>query len=134
MTQENKLTEPVQVGLWYQTKAGAIVKIDENLMGNNHVFYNTYGRCVYASHQEHEIIKCLGADPFNQRGFVSNIDVGSKTEITTPTLHDQVAMAALQGLLAGAGTHALKHKWFYLKLAFEYTDEFMRHKNERENG
>lgn len=69
MTQ-TKLTEPLQVGLWYQAKAGFITQLDfvetrpegDFFLGNNGVFYNEYGETTYSV--EHDLIRCLGADPF----------------------------------------------------------------------
>jgi len=125
MTQENKLTEPVQVGLWYQTKAGVIVNIESDrgclFYANNDVFYDKHGGNSYA--EKHNLIKCLGADPFNQVTI-------SKTKTPTPTLHDLAMLAALTGLLAYYGKQHTK----VMADAKQYADEFMRQKNQRENG
>ena len=128
MTQETKLTEPVQVGLWYQTKAGAITQItNERSLGvfsaNNGHVYLSDGKNRDSSVRNGILIKCLGADPFNQVAI-------SKTETTTPTLHDQAMLAALTGLLAYYGKQHTK----VMADAKQYATEFMRQKNERENG
>lgn len=74
MTQ-TKLTEPVQVGLWYETKAGAIVKMDDvryyeednPIFGaNNGSVYNKDGQLHGHPKNRHRLIRCLGADPFKQ--------------------------------------------------------------------
>jgi hypothetical protein len=119
MTQETKLSEPVQAGLWYQTKAGAIVRMDseaenERFEANNGKLYYKNGEDYYSNITTHHLIKCLGADPFNKvqtpplveclpntNGITLKITGFGEVVIpnSTPTLHDQVAIAALQGLL-----------------------------------
>ncbi len=151
MTQETKLTEPVQVGLWYQTKAGAIVKIDSQIenyifTANNGLDYLPHGDNYSDYNDKHDLIKCLGADPFNQvvsetivfqknpcimmtdKGLVPVPDISQ----TTPTLHYQVAMAALQGLISRSDRYNTTIE-SDVELSLKFADEFMRQKNEREN-
>jgi len=143
MTQETKLTEPVQVGLWYQTKAGAIVKIDRDIsmpdssykgacfVANNNITYNSDGVNPF---DDDDLIKCLGADPFNQVVKIDMPPINTNIDVTpnTPTLHDQVAMAALQGLLANPSYSEFNE--VVIEACMTYATEFMRQKNERENG
>lgn len=93
MTQETKLTEPVQVGLWYETKAGAIVKIEKHIenhifAANNKIDYLPNGEGYSDYNDNNDLIRCLGADHFKQ------VDI-SKTETTTPTQFERIFTAVL---------------------------------------
>lgn len=206
MTKETKLTEPVQVGLWYETKAGEKVFMEEHknpskqyaFQGSNGFSYTRKGELYDDDISGHDLIRCLGADPFksdkerdllemlhytehklpkptemcerfayitvvqhkdgtfghsyggmmpsavaakvitgadpfnqvcsetDMSGLLSNL----KPQTQTPTLHDQVAMSALQGLLAnpnkGGGVSEI------CSLSNVIAAEFVRQKTERE--
>ncbi len=91
-----KLTEPVQVGLWYETKAGAIVKIDNKhdnedypFDANNGEVYSDNGFVsITAKSSGQNLIRCLGADPFKQ------VDISKKE---TTTQFERIFTAVLGG-------------------------------------
>ena len=89
MTQTN-LTEPVQVGLWYEKRNGIITKI-KSVSGDwaeciEGYLYNSYGQ--YDVNSPHEFDWINGEQP--------DVDI-SKTETTTTTQFERILTAMLSG-------------------------------------
>lgn len=122
MTQETKLTEPVQVGLWYETKAGAIVKIDNKhdnedypFDANNGEVYSDNGFVsITAKSSGQNLIRCLGADPFKQ------VDISKKE---TTTQFERIFTAVLGGVMA---TGACGAPLVAVRTAIDYTQEAIK--------
>ena len=90
---ETKLTKPVQVGMWYETKAGSIVRMDkqdkdQRFECNNGKLYTADGEVWYCIQHEHDLIRCLGAEPFKQ------VDI-SKMETVAPTQFERIFTSVL---------------------------------------
>jgi hypothetical protein len=93
MTQETKLTEPVQAGLWYQTNGGSITCINHDvgdcpypMHANNGQCYDREGKLKWYN-DFYDLIKCLGADPFNQA--VNEYGDNNETSYTRTDIHEQ---------------------------------------------
>lgn len=169
---QTKLTEPVQVGLWYETNGGCITCINHDVGDYSYPMHANNGQCYDREGKSkwynnfYDLVECLGVNPFVKMKTVSgHVKIDPKTgEAVTrktdmdcllddfdmpaqgtvsvfkpeyPTLHDLAALHALQGLLANvivkqvisATPHGLE---LLVGECRAYADEFMRHKNERE--
>jgi len=145
MTQETKLTEPVQVGLWYETKARAIVKMDYKFAdknechagrcytANNHLSYSEAGIC---GNSDHDLIRCLGADPFKQvQPPLVATEAGTVKVFTPdyPTQFERIFTAALQGIISN--TNYAGCSWENTaRNAIEYTQEAIKQLKEIEGA
>lgn len=135
MTKETKLPEPVQVGLWYETKAGAIVKIEREqgsfFHANNGLYYYDYGLCNTSD--KHDLMRCLGADPFKQVDISKTETTTSKMETVAPTQFERIFTAVLGGLVSNPN-HKITQIEIITDMAIKYTKEAIKQLKEIEGA
>lgn len=159
MTQ-TKLTEPVQVGLWYETKAGEKVFIVKHknpsekyrFQGNNGFSYTRKGKLYYDDISNHDLIRCLGADPFTRvdkaldkrvfeidfqggyffpDGKIIRVPTTDKTLAVAPTQFERILTAMLGGF---SQNHLFDEPKDFIAYAIKATQEAIKQLKEIEGA